>query len=268
MKKQARLTFLGTGGSMAVPVLGCKCDVCLSVDHHNKRLRPSALITCAEKKLLIDCGPDFRFQAIRQQLHDVDGMILTHGHYDHVGGLDDLRALFFTRKSPLPCYLSKATAKDIEQRFDYMFRERPATHSLQPSLELHPFSAQTCMIEASGLKLKIISYEQLGMPVNGVIAGNLAYVSDIRYYPESIFEDLRGVDILIVSALRFTHSLVHFSVDEAIDFSKRVGAKQTWLTHIAHELDHEKTTAYLPSNVHMAYDGLEIEFECDCVERS
>lgn len=253
---------------MAVPVLGCHCDVCSSHDPRNKRLRPSAFIRCDDRKVLIDCGPDFRAQALREHLTHLDAMILTHGHYDHVGGMDDLRALFFQRKKPLPCYLSHETADDIKRRFDYMFRERPALHSLQPSLELRQFESDRCAIEVDGLKLKIISYQQLGMQVNGIIAGNLAYVSDIRSYPETIFDDLRGIDTLIVSALRFTPSPVHFSVDEAIDFSKKVGAKKTWFTHIAHELDHEKTTMYLPENVHLAYDGLELKFECECVENS
>lgn len=259
---EATFRFLGTGGSMGIPVLGCQCPVCKSTSSFNKRLRSSGLITADGKNILIDCGPDFRAQALTANIQDVDALILTHAHYDHIGGLDDLRGFFIKRGRSLPCFLSKETAEDIKRRFDYMFKKSEFKKVL-PKLELHEFASDRGEFETSNLKIKYLSYSQTGMTVNGIVCGNLAYISDIKDYPETIFEDLKGIDTLILSALRETHSAMHFTVDEAIEFSKKTGAKRTYFTHIAHELDHEKANALLPANIQMAYDGLELTFHVE-----
>lgn len=245
---------------MGIPVIGCRCPVCNSESPCNQRLRPSGLITIDQKMFLIDCGPDFRTQALRHHIDHLDGVIVTHAHHDHIAGVDDLRILHMRSKTPIPFLLSEATAKDLKQRYYYFFEE-DTQGKLTARLDLHVLEGHRGEVEFQGVRIRYISYSQVGMHVNGYRFGPFAYISDIRQYPDTIFEDLRGVKILVVSALRTTSSPMHFSVDEAVEFSKRVGAEQTWLTHIAHDLDHEQTNAHLPPNVRMAYDGLEINFE-------
>lgn len=252
--------FLGTGGSMGVPVLGCPCSVCQSASPKNKRYRPSGLIEVGGKKILIDCGPDFRMQGLSAALSTIDGIVMTHTHYDHIGGFDDLRAFFLGREEAIPCLASQDTASDIMKRFDYIFFPKEGKRTLLPKIDLQILEKDRGETTFQGLPLRYLTYEQIGMKVNGVVCGNFAYLSDMCHYPETIFDDLKGVEILVVSALRFTPSPFHFTVDQAVDFSRRVGAKETWLTHIAHELDHDKTNAYLPANVRMAYDGLRLKF--------
>ncbi len=261
----ADFLFLGTGGSMGVPVLGCECSVCTSTCTFDKRLRSSGLICANEKNLLIDCGPDFRNQALSANIKALDALILTHAHYDHVGGLDDLRAFFLSKGNSLPTFLSNETAIDIKRRFDYMFKKATSEKIVIPKFDLNEFKSDRGEIDVLGFKIKYLSYSQMGMTVNGIICGDLAYISDIKYYPETIFDDLKGVETLIISALRMMPSAMHFTVDEAIDFSRKVGAKKTYLTHIAHELDHKKTNAYLPPNIQMAYDGLNLTFHAELI---
>jgi phosphoribosyl 1,2-cyclic phosphate phosphodiesterase len=255
---KAKFIFLGTGGSMGVPVIGCKCHVCKSEDPKNSRLRSSGLIVFDNKKVLIDCGPDFRYQALRHGIDHLDGVFLTHGHYDHTASLDDLRGYFLHDQHSIPILLSKETAADVVVRFNYVFKKELSAHFLMPKIDLQLLPEERGEKEFAGLDVRYFTFDQVGMKVNGLRIGNFAYVSDIKTYPESIFEDLKGVETLVLSALRFPPSHMHLSVDEAVEFAQRVGAKQTWLTHISHDLEHEKTNAYLPSNIRMAYDGLEI----------
>jgi len=260
---EGEFLFLGTGGSMGVPILSCRCAVCLSKNPLNKRLRSSGLISVNGKNILIDCGPDFRAQALRADINVVDGMILTHAHYDHIGGLDDLRAYFVFREDSIPCFSSNETAQDIKRRFDYMFKETQSNLVITPKIILHEFESDRGTIDFLGINIKYLSYSQILMPIKGIICGNLAYISDIKNYPDSILDDLKNIETLVISALRFTHSAMHFTVDEAIEFARKVCAKRTFLTHIAHELDHEKANAYLPSNIQMAYDGLKLTFQTE-----
>jgi phosphoribosyl 1,2-cyclic phosphate phosphodiesterase len=251
----AELLFLGTGSSLGVPLVGCACQTCTSSSLLNKRMRPSALITVGGKQFLIDAGPDFRFQALTHNIHQLDGVLLTHAHQDHVAGLDDLRPLLFKRKEPLPILLSIKTAKDIQNRFHYFFKKE------KPPFDFHllPEASEGAVV-FQGLPLYYLTYEQANMEVNGFRIGNFAYISDIRVYQESIFSQLRGVETLIISALRLTSSRLHFSVDEAVEFASKLGVKKAWLTHISHDLEHEKINAYLPSFVQLAYDGLSLQF--------
>jgi len=256
---QGHFLFLGTGASMGIPVIGCKCSVCQSQSPCNRRLRPSALVTLNNTKLLIDCGPDFRAQALLHNIDDIDALLVTHTHHDHIAGIDELRVYFMKHKNPLPCLLSAESARDLKKRFSYIF-DNIVADKLIAKIALTILEKDRGEYVFQNIKIKYLTYEQGGMPVTGFRFGNLAYISDISKYPQEIFEDLKGTEILIVSALRESKSQMHFSVDEAVEFSQKVGASQTWLTHIAHELDHEATNARLPSNVRMAYDGLELIF--------
>ncbi len=252
---KGNLLFLGTGGSMGVPVIGCQCAVCKSDSPFNKRLRPSVLIRFQNRVFLIDSGPDFRQQALRYGITSLDGVIYTHAHHDHTSGIDDLRPIYYRRETPLPVLLSHVTAQDLQKRFYYLFQ------SSNPRLHVQILPEQEGVTEFQGVEIHYVTYTQGGMAVNGFRFGDLAYLSDIRHFSPIIFEHLKGVRYLIISALRYTPSPLHLSVDEAVDFAKQLGVEQTWLTHISHELDHFQTNAYLPSNIRLAYDGLAIEFE-------
>lgn len=239
-------------------MIGCHCPVCSSNSPRNKRWRSSGLCSIGDKTLLIDCGPDFREQALKYHIDHLDGVLLTHAHNDHVGGLDELRVYSSLKGRQLPCLLSPETLSDIEHRFYYLFGDEPYKFGSRLNLQLLEETSGT--VDFIGIKIRHFAYEQMGMRVEGFRLGNLAYVSDIRKFPLTIYDELEGIEILILSALRFNDTFMHFSVDEAIEFSRKVKAKQTWLMHIAHELDHEKTDEYLPENIRMAYDGLELEF--------
>lgn len=245
---------------MGVPVICCTCEVCTSTSPYNKRLRPSALISVAGKKLLIDTSPDLREQALKYKINHLDGVLFTHAHHDHTAGLDELRVYYLFHRRSISCLLSPATADDIKLRYSYMFETQPSEVQLLPRVELEVLPKARGEIVFQEVPIRYLSYEQLGMQVTGYRIGSLSYITDIKVYPDSIYEDLKGTETLILSALRHTTSHMHFNVDDAVEFARKIGAKQTWLTHLAHELDYFKTNSYLPSNVRLAYDGLEIEF--------
>ena len=199
-------------------------------------------------------------QALKNGIRHVEGVILTHAHHDHTGGIDDLRMHYMWTKEPIPCLMSEVTSQDIQSRYPYLFQKEEAkTLVAKFAVELLP--ADRGEITFRGIPMQYFTYEQTGMAVNGFRVGDFAYVSDIRKFPETVYEDLAGVRVLVLSALRMTPSHIHFSVDEAVEFGKKVGAEKVWLTHIAHDLDHIKTNTYLPENVRLAYDGLELSFE-------
>lgn len=255
------LLFLGTGGSMGVPVIGCRCDVCASTSSKNKRLRPSALLEVGEKKILIDAGPDFRTQALVHHIDRLDGVIFTHAHHDHTAAVDDLRVYNMWTGAHLSCLASVETADEIKDRFKYMFEGVKSPQTLVAKIDMQVLEKERGEIIFAGLTLRYFSYHQAAMKVTGYRLGNLGFVSDIKEYPETIFEDLAGIDTLVVSALRFGASTIHFSIEEAIEFSKKAHAKKTYLTHISHEVDDETASQRLPPNVFLAYDGLSIEFK-------
>ena len=261
---RGRLLFLGSGGSMGIPVIGCHCAVCSSDNAHNKRLRASALVTLQSKQLLIDCGPDFRQQALRGGIDHLDGVLFTHCHHDHTASIDELRAYTMKTEQPVPCLASRETCEDLNTRFAYIFNQGAVRLSLRPKIALQTLESDAGIMQFQGVQVQYFSYGQGGTRVNGFRFGNLAYVTDIKEYSDCIFDALAGTEVLVLSALRFTASPIHLSVDEAIAFARRVGALQTWLTHVGHELDHQQANVYLPGGVAMAYDGLEIGFQgCD-----
>lgn len=248
---------------MGIPVIGCPCAVCRSDSPCNQRLRPSGLLIIENKKFLIDCGPDFRLQALRYHIDHLDGVLITHSHHDHIAGIDELRVYFMHSRQALPCLLSSSTLLDLKSRYPYIFDVQNVKSKLTPRLEPHLLKQEFGEQAFQGIPIKYATYEQTGMKVNGFRIGNLAYFSDLKNYTEEVFTCLQGVETLIISALRFDSAYAHLSVDEAIAFSKKAGAHHTWITHIAHELEHEKANEYLPANVRMAYDGLEIDLDIE-----
>ena len=246
---QASFLFLGTGASAGIPVIGCSCNVCQS----NKRLRASGLLTVGKKVFLIDVGPDFRQQALTHKISHLDGLLLTHTHYDHIAGIDELRVL----KGALPCLLSKESFADLQRRYSYLFAKESISYVARLDCQVLP--EETGETQFCGITIGYTTYAQSGMKVNGFRIGNFAYISDIREHSEEIYSFLQGVEQLVLSALSIQSSKVHFSLEEAVQFSKKVGAKKTWLTHLSHAIDHEAASRQLPSNVQLGYDGLLIE---------
>lgn len=256
---KSRGLFIGTGASLGVPVIGCTCPVCQSTDPKNKRSRSSLLITSRGKKLLIDAGPDLRCQALAFSIDHIDGVLLTHAHHDHTAGLDDLRIYHFRNQAPVPCLVNAETAEDLKKRFYYMFGDLPHT---KDRVELQILPEESGEIEFQGVPLRYFTYDQVGMTVLGFRFGKMAYVTDIKAYSEEIFDELKNLDILILSALRFGTSHMHLTVDEAVEFVRKVKPKKTYLTHTAHELDYEKTNHYLKGDgIELAFDGLEFTYD-------
>lgn len=258
---QAKFIFLGTGSSAGVPLIGCDCEVCKSVSTYNKRLRSAGLVQVGDKKFVIDIGPDFRTQALNFNIKHLTGTLLTHAHADHIAGIDDLRAYYFVNKKKTPCVLSQETFDEIKLRYHYLLQVPGPGKSFSAQIDFKTFPSDFGDYELEGFRFKYFSYFQVGMKVTGFRFGNLAYVSDIRDYSQQVVEMLQGVDILILSALKATPTKMHFSIEEAIAFSKLTHAKMTYLTHIGHELEHAATNAILPPNVRMSYDGLELPIE-------
>jgi len=253
--------FLGTGASTGIPVIGCKCSVCTSSNQKNIRMRPSVLLEVNKKKLLIDAGPDFRSQALKYHINDIDGLLLTHAHYDHIGGIDDLRILYFMKKKPIPCLLSKECFLQIKSKYDHLFRRATKKTSLSVQFDFCLLEDNSGIVEFEGIKIGYFSYLQGNTKVLGFRIGDIAYITDIKDFEDSIFLKLKGIKTLIISALREKESYVQFNFNEAISFAKKTSAKKIYLTHIAHETAHENDQKKFPSNVRLAFDGLMIYFD-------
>ncbi len=257
---EGRFQFLGTGSSLGVPMIGCECSVCLSSDLKDKRKRSSSLIKLDGKTFLLDVGPDYRELALKYKINFLDGCILTHSHYDHVGGFDDLRVYSYQGKK-LPCLMLAQTFQELKANYPYLLEptEKGGLSSSFFSWQTVDSAFGSTVFE--GLFLEYVTFLQKGMEVMGLKIGNLAYISDIKEYDAKLIESLQGIDILIVSALRKTKSLMHFSIEEALAFASLIQPKQVYLTHIAHEIAHETVLGELPKGVSLAYDGLEIAFQ-------
>ena len=279
---EGTLTFLGTGTSMGVPTLGCDCAVCTSTDPHDRRLRPSVLLRWREpdhdedslppirkerewmghgqgkeRVVVIDTGPDFREQALRNSLTRVDAVFYTHSHADHILGLDDLRPLSFNvfrEGGPIPLYATPETTAVLERIFDYTFAP-DATYPNRARVQLHPLHEITTVHGVSFQRIPVMHGE---MEIVGFRFGRTAYLTDISDIPESSFALLTGLDHLVLSALRHKPHPTHATVAQAVGWAKRIGARHTWLTHIAHELGHEETNRALPEKIRLAYDGLSL----------
>jgi len=257
-----RLTFLGTGTSMGVPTLGCDCAVCTSADPHDRRLRPSVLVRWQEpggpeRVVVIDTGPDFREQALRNGLTRVDAVFYTHSHADHILGLDDLRPLSFTafrEGGPIPLYAAPETAAVLERIYEYTFSPL-ATYANRARVRLEPLAARNPVHGVEFVRVPLMHGQ---MQIVGYRFGQVAYLTDVSDIPEESFALLEGLDHLVLSALRYKPHPSHATVEQALGWARRIGAKQTWLTHIAHELGHEETNGTLPAWVALAYDQLEL----------
>jgi phosphoribosyl 1,2-cyclic phosphate phosphodiesterase len=259
------LTFLGTGTSMGVPTLGCHCAVCTSTDPRDRRLRPSVLLRwqehgrggARERVVVIDTGPDFREQALRNGLTRVDAVLYTHSHADHILGLDDLRPLSFTvfrEGAPIPLYATPETTEVLERIYDYTFSPQ-ATYPNRARVQLEPLQERNMVHGVEFVRVPVLHGQK---EIVGFRFGRAAYLTDVSAIPESSFALLEGLDLLVLSALRYKPHPSHATVEQAVAWSRRIGARRTWLTHIAHELGHEETNSLLPDGIRLAYDGLSL----------
>lgn len=252
-----KLTFLGTGTSVGVPTIGCKCKVCQSTDQHDKRLRASALVEYGCRRILIDCGPDFRQQMLNVEFRKIDAVLLTHIHYDHVGGLDDLRP--FCKFGEINVYADAITANGLRHTIPYCFDKHK--YPGVPSIRLNTIKPHE-NLEIDGLTITPIKVMHDKLPILGYRLGNLLYITDMKTIDDEEFNYFKGVKTLIINALRFSpqhHS--HLTVEEAISFAKRVGADRTFFTHMGHDIGlHEEVNQMLPKDIKLAYDGQSIDF--------
>lgn len=261
---KAKFLFLGSGGSMGVPEILCSCATCRSTNPKNKRLRPSALLQVSGKNFLLDIGPDFRQQALKANLQSLEGLILTHSHFDHTACIDELR-IFSLAKKKVSCLLSEPTYKDLQRRFYYLFEKQNGakkfSENQKAEIDFQVIEEERLSANFFGLSFSTFRFFQGSMPVHGYRFKNLAYVSDIRQYPESIFKDLEGVETLILSASSIGPNKIHFNLSEAISFAKKLEAKRVYFTHLSHRIDYERDAKELPEGMFFAYDGLELDVE-------
>ena len=251
-----RITFLGTGTSHGVPMIGCDCDTCRSTDPRDTRLRPSIYVETEGARVLVDAGPDLRAQALRHDIRRVDAILFTHGHADHILGLDDVRRFNALMKQPMPCYGDPQTLTDIRRTFSYVFDPDAPKGGGLPMLELRPVEGPW---RVGDLEVQPVPLWHGQRPILGFRFDRFAYLTDCNRLPDEAWARLAGLDVLVLDALRDTPHPTHFSLGEAIEVAQRVGARRTLFTHMCHHLQHEPTNARLPAGMALAHDGLVLE---------
>lgn len=251
-----RLTILGSGTSHGVPMIACDCAVCTSPDPRDRRTRTSVLFSYDDHHVLVDTGPELRVQCVANDVRRVDAILYTHHHADHVVGLDDVRRFNWLQRGPMPIYANGATLARLRQMFEYAFVDDPEYPSAKPALVTHDITGP---IELYGRTITPIPYLHGRLPVLGFRVGDVAYCPDCSFMPDESRALLRGLDVLVLDALRRRPHPTHFNLDQALEEAGRIGAARTFFTHIAHELGHAETNAHLPRGVELAYDGLVLE---------
>ena len=249
------ITLLGTGTSSGVPLIGCHCEVCRSVDFRDKRLRTSVHIALNDRSLVIDTGPDFRQQVLRLNLQQLDAVLFTHEHKDHTAGLDEVRAYNFRSGQDMPVYGRPTVLAQLQREFAYVFAENkyPGT----PRIALHPI--QNTPFEVLGIPVIPIEVMHHKLAVYGYRIGEFTYLTDLNYIAEDELEKVRGTRILVVDALQRQPHISHFTLDQAVAFAQHIDADRTYFVHISHKLGlHREVEQELPPNIRLGYDGLQI----------
>lgn len=263
---EATLTFLGSGTSMGVPTLGCECAVCLSAmsptgDPRNRRTRPSVRLSYNGRTVVIDTGPDFHAQALREGIVRLDSVLYTHGHADHVMGFDDLRPLSFHTKGDLPIYADDTTASDIERVFAYTFRKEDR-YPTSARVKMHRIdSTPGAGFDLFGACFRRIPVTHGQQQITGYRFGSAAYLTDMSDIPEESVALLQDLDVLILDALRHDPHSSHSHLEKSVAFVEQLKPRRAFFTHMSHDLDHAATEAILPPHIRLAYDGLQITFE-------
>lgn len=281
--KKARLTFLGTGTSQGVPMIGCSCDVCRSADPRDKRLRASAMVEYDGLRILIDAGPDFRQQMLREGISHLDAILLTHNHKDHTGGLDDIRAFNYLERRASEIYCEPYVEESLRKEYSYAFAEKKYPGA--PEWHVHNIDEKPFTIRTGG-PVEILEWESgkgytytrtgsdseshsveiipirgmhYKLPILGYRFGNIAYCTDMNFIPEEEFKKLQDLDHFVINCVKYGKHISHYSLEEAIEVARRVGARHSWLTHLSHQLPcYEELVSELPDGILPAYDGLVI----------
>ncbi len=257
------VTLLGTGTSTGVPVIGCGCRVCASIDPRDDRMRCACLIETGGLTVLIDAGPDFRRQALRAGLARLDAVLFTHAHFDHIVGLDDLRPFFFENKTPIACFAGANTAAVLRRMFPYVFVEH--SYKSAPKLDLREveasFRARSRYGTGASVEVEPIRVFHGEMPIYGYRLGRFAYLTDTSRIPEESFAQLKDLDVLVLDALRPEPHPTHFSIEEATAVARRIGARQTYFTHLTHNVLHAEADAALPGGIGIGHDMLTVRVD-------
>lgn len=248
-----KITFLGTGTSQGIPVITCNCAVCKSADHKDKRLRVSVLIETDDKTIVIDSGPDFRYQMLRENVQDLDAILFTHEHKDHVAGLDDIRPFNYLLKKNIDIYATERVQHGLRKEFSYIFAEEK--YPGLPQIEMHTIASAPFYVgDTEIVPLDIMHYK---LPILGFRINEFTYITDAKTISDETLEKIKGTRILVINALQKQSHISHFTLDEAITFAQKAGADTTYLTHMSHNLGlHEQIEKELPNNIKLAYDGL------------
>ncbi|MGO1752484.1 MAG: MBL fold metallo-hydrolase [Psychroflexus sp.] len=251
-----KITFLGTGTSQGIPIIGSKHPVCLSQNSKDKRLRVSVMIEWDDYRYIVDCGPDFRQQMLRHDVDRIDGILFTHEHNDHVIGLDDIRPFYF-RQSDISVYAEDRVIGELKKRFEYVFQEENK-YPGAPTLDVNLVDIESFKLK--NMQVKPIRVYHNKLPVFGYRMNDFAYVTDAKTIPDSEMEKLKGLKVLVLNALRLKPHHSHFNLEEALEIISILKPEKAYLTHISHLLGfHDDVEAELPDNVHLAYDNLQIQ---------
>lgn len=251
-----KVTFLGTGTSQGVPMIACNCNVCSSNDWKDKRLRTSIMLTTEKANVVIDSGPDFRWQMLRNKVQRLDAVVFTHEHKDHIAGLDDVRAFNFKQKKPMQVFATQNVQIALKREYHYVFSG--VKYPGLPKIEMIEINSKPFQIEdIELLPIKVMHYK---LPVLGFRVKDFAYITDANFIDEKEMEKLKGVKILILNALRKEKHISHFTLDEAVALVKKIQPQQAYFTHISHLMGkHDEVNKELPENIALAYDGLAFE---------
>ena len=260
-KSSLTVTLLGTGTSTGIPLIGCDCAACTSTDPRDRRTRTSCLVEADGRRILIDAGPDFRGQALRENIRRLDALLVTHHHFDHIVGLDDLRPFFIRNKRPMPCFAHPATARVLRRMFPYIFGEHP--YATAPRLTLQEVSGRFLVSGRHGdddahdpTPVAPIALDHGEVSAYGYRIGRFAYLTDTHHIPEQSYSRLEGLDVLVLDALRERPHPTHYAFDDAIAAARRIGARQTYFTHMTHDVLHREVDDRLPEGISLGYDGL------------
>ncbi|MBM1107374.1 MBL fold metallo-hydrolase [Aurantibacter crassamenti] len=257
MNNSLQITFLGTGTSQGIPVIGSNHPVCLSNDPKDKRLRSSVLVSWEGFNYVIDCGPDFRQQMLINKVDKLDGLLFTHEHSDHTAGLDDIRPFFF-RQGDIPIYANEEVIKSLKRRFDYIFADENR-YPGAPAVKVNCINAES-ILSLGGKKIIVIEAWHNRLRVNGFRINGFTYLTDLKRVEDNELEKIKGSKVLVINALRIEPHHSHFNLEEALAFVEKVKPEVAYFTHISHMLGfHEAVENELPENVHLAYDGLVIK---------
>lgn len=258
-----KVIVLGSGTSQGIPIVGCGCAACTSKNPKDKRLRVSVfletnqLINNKYLCILIDTSPDFRQQMLVNNITDIDAVLFTHYHIDHIMGLDDIRQINQLHNKKVELFANKETACKIKQTFSYIFDENTCKAGGIPRVNLNEISIEPFSV--FGLNVIPVEYRHGPTNVFGYRIGNFAYLTDCNFIPDSEFHKLQNLDVLIIDALRYRRHETHFSIDEAVEVSFKIGAKKTYFTHMTHDIVHDEASDKLPRGIELAYDGLTFE---------